>query len=88
MVLNKDFELFEVANEFLAVPLGRSADGFGGVVILSAIAYRVLSLLKEDHSREELLSYITDHYDVEYQEAANDLDNLIHDCMEMGLVIV
>ena len=86
MIMNPGFELVEMADEHLAVPVGNNAASFKGVVALSESAFFLLKNLNVQQTKESLLALLTSEYEVESSVAASDLDELLLTLLELGLI--
>lgn len=86
MHLNTDFELVELADEHLAIPVGEKATSFKGVVTISNSAYFLLSKMNISRSKEELLELLVNEFDVDKAVAQADLDEFLKEMLEMGVI--
>ncbi len=80
------FEIVDIADEHIAVPVGEKAASFQGVVALTDAASFLLNELVTPKSKEELLTLLTREYDVDVSVASNDLDNLISSLLDMDVI--
>jgi len=87
MRINPDFELMQIADECLAVPVGQKADEFHGIVVLSEPAYFLLSNMAEPKTREDLVHIITEEYDVDVATADSDLGSILGTLLDAGVLI-
>lgn len=86
MILKSDFELIEIADEHIAVPVGEKADSFQGIVALTGATYFLLNSLKSRQTKEGLLKILTDAYDVDLSTAQTDLENLLSTLFDLGMI--
>jgi len=86
MRFNSDYELMQMADEYLAVPVGQKADEFHGVIVLSEPAYFLLSNMKEPKAKEELVTLITDEYEVDAATADSDIECILATLFEAGVI--
>ncbi len=87
MVKNPCFEIVDIADEHVAVPVGEEAKSFHGVVALSGAAAFLLKKLETPKSQEELLTLLTQEYDVAPELAKEDIGKLIRTLSEMGIIL-
>lgn len=87
MRINKDFEIVEIANEYMAVPLGNAAASLNGVVALSEASVYLLRQMEQPKTKEELLELLLREYDVEEDIAKGDIENFISELINIGLII-
>lgn len=86
MIMKPQFELVEIADEHLAIPVGENAVSFKGVVALSEAAFFLLKNLNVQQTKESLLTMLKNEYEVESSVAASDLDALLSTLLELGLI--
>jgi len=86
MILNSGFEIVDIADESIAIPVGDKAKSFKGVVALSETAAFLLKQMKEEKTREQLIDYLTSNYTVERETAEKDFDNWVASLSEIGLI--
>jgi len=86
MRLKSDFELVDIAGEKLAVPVGATASTFDGVVALSEAAFYLLGALKEPKTEEDLISLLTQSYEVDDATARADVDSFVGSLLSVGLI--
>ncbi len=86
MVLKSGFELVEIADEHMVIPVGDHAASFQGVVALSEAAYFLLGNLKTPKTSDELLNLLINEYEVDKDTAKKDLDDLVKKLLDLGIV--
>ena len=86
MKMNPDFEIVEIAEEYIAVPTGRMALSYGGLVSLTEAAAFLLKSMKENRTEEELVQLLLDNYDVDPAIASADVSRLIQKFNELRLI--
>ena len=57
MRINKDFEIVEIANEYMAVPLGNAAASLNGVVALSEASVYLLRQMEQQKQKKNYWNY-------------------------------
>ena len=70
----------------MAIPVGKQAETFKGVIALSDAAFFLLQKLNEHQTKESLLSILLDEFDVEPSVAKQDLESLLPKLVELELV--
>ena len=88
MLLGSGFELTEIADEYLVVPVGSNAIKFNGVVALNDAAAILIKKMKKDVSRTELVNELLDSYDLDKDSAVKDVDTFIENLSKMGIIEV
>lgn len=74
MKLTCEFILREVAGETILVPVGSTARKFNGIITLEPVGTLIWKGLEAGKDRDTILEDILEHFEVERQEAADDLD--------------
>lgn len=78
MKIKKDFILREIADETVLIPVGETAISFNGLILLNELGEIIWNKIKENKSKEEILNYILQEYDIDSETAQNDLDEFIY----------
>ena len=86
MKLKPGFQIVEVADEFIAVPVGDNASVFRGVVALSEAASFLLKNLESDKDENELVEIMINTYNVDKETATKDVSEFIQQMQEMGII--
>lgn len=74
-----NFEIMELDDEQVAVPVGAGADEFQGVLKINETAAAVLKLLEEDTTEEKIIDQITE----QYSGNREDISKYIHDYIQI-----
>lgn len=74
MKLKYTFEMMEIDDQLMAVPVGDGADEFHGILKLNSSAASIFELLKEDTTEEEIVSKLQESY-----ESSDELKTYVHD---------
>ena len=80
------FEIVDVSDEYMAVPVGEEAENFKGVVALSEPAAFLLKNMEECKSKEELIELVLREYDVDRATVTSDVDKIIQTFLDIGLI--
>ena len=86
MVLSSNYELVEVAGEFLAVPVGEMAEKTKDVFTFSKAAGFLMGLLKEPKTEEEMIEAIVREYELDAKTAEIDVKEFMSSVRSYGLV--
>ena len=86
MTRNKSFEIVKVNNDYMAVPTGKTAAGYDGVVTLSESGAFLLKALDRDRTVEELADLLTAEYEVDRGTALKDIAQIVQDFERLGLI--
>ena len=85
MLLNEQFQLVQVADEFLAVPVGDAASSSNVIVLNEAMAY-LLQQMKSPKTVDELVVLLTDEYEVGAATAKKDIEEALGKLLENGVI--
>ena len=86
MKLKSSFDIIDVAGEYLAVPIGADADSFSGVVALSETAAYLLKQMRTAKTTEELVSILTERYDISKDDAAKEISTAIDTFLHLDII--
>ena len=86
MKMCDDFELVDVADEYMAIPVGEKADSVKGMFVLNDAAAFLLENMRENKSKEELVSLLIKYYDVDREKASADITEMLDEMKATGLI--
>ena len=86
MHLSSNFEIVDVAGEYIAVPVGETMSTFHGVVALTDATAFILKKMTEPKNTAELIYLLTSEYDVEPRKAEQDINQIIPKLLAMGII--
>ena len=86
MRIRPNFDIVDIAGEYMAVPVGDEAVSFSGVVALSEAAAFLLKSMNEPKTKEELAALLTQEYEVGLSAAKEDVDKLMETLLEIGVI--
>ena len=86
MVAKQGFVLRNVVDEHILMPTGDNIGVFGGSVVMNDVSAFVWEKLQNPMSKEDLLQAILDEFDVEKDAAETDLDALLVQLKEYGVI--
>ena len=87
MKLKPDFQIVQMANDYMLVPTGDQIDSFNGTVILNEVSAFMLNQLKEDLEKEDLVERLVREFDVESATAREDVDVAVEKMKQIGILI-
>ena len=80
------FILRHIAGEYLLAPVGENIKTFDGVAVMNELSAFLWERLQKDVSRQEMLSAVLEEYDVDRETCERDLDTVLKDMLEMGVI--
>lgn len=86
MKIKDGFVLKALAGSYMVVPLGSRVNEFGSIIKLSETGAFLWELLAEDREKVELVSALTDEYDVDAVTASADIEKFIKKLGEADLL--
>ncbi len=86
MQIKNGFVLRNVLDEHMVMPAGDLIGKFDGTVVLNDVSAFVFEQLKKPVSREDILAAILAEYEVDEETAAKDLDALLAQFRELGML--
>lgn len=86
MQIKEGFTLRNVLDEHMVMPTGENIGKFAGTVVLNDVSAFVYEQLKMPVSRDDVLAAILAEYEVDEETAAKDLDALLAQFRELGLI--
>lgn len=87
MKLKPDFQIVQMANDYMLVPTGDQIDSFNGTVILNEVSAFILNQLEEDLEKEDLVERLVMEFDVEPATAREDVDVAVEKMKQIGILI-
>lgn len=87
MIRNSNFEIVQLAEDRMAVPVGDEATAFHGVVALSEPAAYLLDLMKEPQTAENLVEKLLERYEIDRVVAEKDLYEILKSFRELNLIL-
>lgn len=86
MNIKKGFTLRRVAGEYLVLPTGENIRTFDGAVVLNEVSAFIWDQMQQPIAKEDLLALIRDEYEVTEETAAEDLDALLEQFRQYGML--
>lgn len=87
MKVSDQFILREIAGESLLIPVGEAAISVKGLIALSESGVFLYKKLKEECTREALVSALTAEYEVSEAEAAQDIDAFLDQMRQLKMLV-
>ena len=81
MILSSNYEIIEIADEYLAVPVGEMAKRKKD----KAAAF-LLNKMKNDISKQDLIDSLLSDYDIDLSTAQKDVEVFISTLLEYGII--
>ncbi len=86
MKLKHTFEMMEIDEQKMAVPVGDGADAFHGILKLNQSAAAILELLKEETTEEEMVQKLKGEYDSSEEEIRTYVHDYVEELKKAGFV--
>ena len=86
MKMSSSFELIQVADDYLAIPIGEAAMKSRDVFTFSKAAAFLLDKLKEPRSKDDLVALLVSEYDIDTEKAKLDIDAFLENLHDTGLL--
>ena len=87
MRLKHAFEVMELDDQIIAVPVGKNSSDIQGVFKMNETAAFILDLLKEDTTEEAIIEAIKADYDVSEELLRKDVSHCIEMFKNRGMLI-
>ncbi len=85
MKLKYNFVINKVAGQFVAVPTGAMGD-FNGMIKLNETGAFIFGLLNDETTVDAIIEKATAEYDCTVEEARPNVEGIINQCREAGLL--
>lgn len=86
MKIKEGFVLRNIADEYIVMPTGSNITKFDGAVALNEVSAFIFEKLQNPVSKEDLVTALLNEYEVDEETAAKDVDALISEFEEMGII--
>ena len=83
---NPHFEIVQIDNDPMAIPIEAEAVTYHGIVALNETSAFLLQNMENDISEDELLALLLQTYDVDADTAKTELAEILNTFRELGLV--
>ena len=86
MVLSSRYELVELVDETIAIPVGEFAKSNKNVLLFSKAAAYLIQKMKNPITKQEMVEVIIAKYEIDRGEASRDVDNFIDDLFRYRII--
>ena len=86
MKINKNFALRTIAGTCVALPLGKAAVDFNGMLTVNESGVILWKLLEKGCTRDDMIDAILNEYDVTREVAEADVDSFIAKLSDAGCI--
>lgn len=86
MKLKDNFEIVEIAGDFMAIPTGENMARYGGSVVLNEVSAFLLKAMTKSMTEEELLELMLNEYEIDRETASADLKEIMCVFDKLGLI--
>jgi len=86
MKMVSGFEIVNIADDYMLVPVGEQMEKFNGTVVLNEVSAFLLEKMKDDVTEEKLVQYVMEEFDVEKERAKEDIEKVLKEMIEIGIV--
>ena len=87
MKLKYDFVIREVADKTVAIPIGDATEDFDCMITLNESGAFIFGLLKQDTSREELISSFLKEYNATKEQATDTVDRFLDNLKKADILV-
>lgn len=88
MRLKYTFEMMELDDKTVAVPVGEKAEGFHGVIQLNETAAFIFHLLKDETTVEEIINTMSKEFDASKEILTVDVHRCIDEFRRRGILVM
>jgi len=81
-----EYVLRSIAQEYILVPIGKTAMELNGMITLNEIGVFIWNRLQDECGREQILKEILDEYEINEEQAKRDLNEFIQQLEEAHLI--
>ena len=85
MKIKNTYELKKVVNQYLVIRV-EDALVLDNMITINEIGKDIFGFLKEEHSEDEVVSYILSNYEVTEEKAREDVHEFIEKLIQKGIV--
>lgn len=88
MKIKDGFELREIADNYVVIPVESKVVDFSSMIMLNEVSAFLWLQLLEDKSENDLLEAVLSEYDVDKETAASDIKVFIKELVAAGVIDV
>lgn len=86
MKIKDGFKLRKLGQQYVVVAFGEASKDFNGIVRLNGTGAFLFNQLEIGTDREKLIKSVTDKYEIDVENASNDVDAFIDKFQKTGLI--
>lgn len=86
MRLKKEFELREIAGEFIIVPTGETTLDFNGLITVNEVGKIIWEKLQNECTKEDIVNAILDEYEIDKETAENDVEGFLEKLRNQDII--
>ena len=86
MKLGGEFVVRQIMDDTVAVPVGRTALAFNGMILLNDVSKVIWECLTQGTEPEQIVTALTDHFEVSAEEARTDVLEFLDKLRNMQLL--
>ncbi len=86
MKINQEFVLRQIADEFVLVPIGKTALEFNGIITINEVGAFIWKLLSEEKTTDEIIESILDEYEIDKAIVDKDVHRFIDYLIENNII--
>lgn len=86
MKIKGEFILREIVGETILVPVGNTALEYNGMIVVNETGAFIWKALEKNMKKEDILSGMTETYEVTTEEAAADLEEFLNNMLQAGIL--
>lgn len=86
MKLKYTFDLMEIDDSWMAIPISESDDTLKGIIKLNETAYEIFKLLNEETSERKIVESMTGQYDISNNELSKYVHRFVEELRQQDLL--
>lgn len=86
MKIKKGFVVRQIADQWMAVPIGSMVEKVQGLIALNETAAEIWKILQEDHTVQEVTDLLKKEYDVNTETLAEQVQNYVDELKKQDLI--
>ena len=86
MKIKEGFVLRQIADQWMAVPIGGMAEKVHGLIALNDTAADIWKILQEDHTEQEVVELLSREYDEETQVLEENVQSFVSELKKQDLI--
>lgn len=86
MILKYEFEIVDMGDEMIAVPIGDRSKNISGVIRLNNEGAEVMKMLNVDISEEDIVDALAKKYENNYEQLKSYVHHFVETLIDMGVL--